>query len=301
LSQRRSESNGTCEIEVTAVVDSADHMFAVPEFDPFSDRTRTTAVVDDIAHHLRSRSLRPAPAMSLSLLLPAAQVHDGMPQELSAALRRYAPHKLALHEREKAATEFEGRKRLPWGIVAVLVVLGLTFLLVSLFPETVRGYLVTLLTPVATVAIWVALWNPIEMLLHDRWELRRNMAIYSQYASLNVSVRHTAEKAMAERSQTRSTPERPRPATTAAALRRGMSHAAVCQRAQPFGFPIVRPSRGRGRRAMAVSSSSRGWEHRRSPPTRCEDDGCSRWRSAFGSARRSCRRFTCARQAMPAG
>ena len=61
------------EIQVTAEIESLDQLFGAPDFDPFSEQPRTSAVVDDIIAHLRSRHMRRPPAVSLTLLLPPGE------------------------------------------------------------------------------------------------------------------------------------------------------------------------------------------------------------------------------------
>jgi hypothetical protein len=45
-------------IQVTAEIKSLDQLFEAPDFGPFSEQPRTSAVVDDILAHLRSRHMR---------------------------------------------------------------------------------------------------------------------------------------------------------------------------------------------------------------------------------------------------
>jgi hypothetical protein len=176
------------EIHVTANLSSVAEVFSAREPDPFDENMRTTAVVDDIACHLRVRSLRPPPAIVLSLTLHAAQIEGDLARRVQAALRRYAARKLSALERARAATRFEAYARLPAGIAAVAAVLAVMLVLIGLFPESVKTYLVALLTPFATVAVWVALWNPLEMLLYDGWTLRRDRAIYALLGNIEVAV-----------------------------------------------------------------------------------------------------------------
>ena len=61
------------EIQVTAEIESLEQLFEAPDFDPFSEQPRTSAVVDDIIAHLRSRHMRNQPDVSLTLLLPAGE------------------------------------------------------------------------------------------------------------------------------------------------------------------------------------------------------------------------------------
>src|SRR5688572_21963282 len=175
-------------IEATADLSSPAELFAVPAADPFDDAAPATAVVEDLVAHLRSRSLRNSPAITIGLTLPAAQIERNTHAHARAALQRYASRKLVALERDKAAIRFERHSQLPSSVAMVALVFLVTLLVVALFPSIVRPYLVALLTPVATVAIWVALWGPIEMALHDGWTLRRDKAIYALLEKAEVRV-----------------------------------------------------------------------------------------------------------------
>ena len=102
------------EVAVTAIVETMQQLFEAPELDPFTDQVRTTAVVDDIIDFLHARRLRRPPQVTLTLLLPAAEVRDGLAQEAAAALRRYAVHHLAEAKQALAISTFEGRGACTW-------------------------------------------------------------------------------------------------------------------------------------------------------------------------------------------
>lgn len=175
------------EINVTAAIESLDQLFEAPEFDPFRKQPRTSAVVDDIVAHLRSRHMRRQPTVSLTLLLPSDKKLDDAAAVASTALRRYADLKVAEIETEIEITRFEGRARLPWGIVVAVMVVLLIVLANVLLPEHLEPLLVAF-SPVVSVIIWVAIWNPAEALLYETWGLRRQKASFAILGEAAVSV-----------------------------------------------------------------------------------------------------------------
>ena len=83
---------------------------------------------------------------------------------------------------------FEGRARLPWGIVVAIVAIGTALLLNALLPDNLK-WLVIALTPVVTVIGWVAIWNPTESLLYENWGLRREMDLAEILGKIKVDVK----------------------------------------------------------------------------------------------------------------
>ena len=73
------------EIQVTAKIESLEQLFAAPDFDPFSEQPRTSAVVDEIIAHLRTSHLSRPPVVSVTLLLPS------QPRRCSALLASESP------------------------------------------------------------------------------------------------------------------------------------------------------------------------------------------------------------------
>lgn len=176
------------EVAVMAIVENVQQLFEAPELDPFADQVRTTAVVDDIVDYLHARRLRRPPQVTLTLLLPAAEVRDGLAQEAMAALRRYAVHHMAEAKRLLETSTFEGRARLPWGIVVAIVAIGAALLLNAVLPDNLK-WMVIALSPVVTVIVWVAIWNPTESLLYENWSLRREIALTDILDEIKVEVK----------------------------------------------------------------------------------------------------------------
>lgn len=175
-------------VAVTAIVERVEELFEAPEFDPFADQVRTTAVVDDIVDYLHARRLRRPPAVTLTLMAPADQVRAGLAQEATDAMRRYAAHRMAEAQRSLETSTFEGRARLPWGIVIAIAAIGIALLLNAVIPDDFK-WMVIALTPVVTVIVWVAIWNPTESLLYENWGLRREITLAEILDKVKVDVK----------------------------------------------------------------------------------------------------------------
>ena len=58
----------------------------------------------------------------------------------------------------------------------------------ALLPDNLDPLLMAL-SPVLSVIIWVAIWNPAEALLYESWMLRRQKAAYSILGETRVTVK----------------------------------------------------------------------------------------------------------------
>jgi len=175
-------------LAVRAVLECVEQLFVAPEFDPFADQVRSSAVVDDIVAYLHARRLRRPPQVTLTLLLPAVEMSDGLAPAVRTAMQRYAAYHLAKSKQSLEISTFEGLARLPWGIAVAVVAVVLMLLLNMTLPDDLDQLLVGL-SPVITVIVWVAIWNPTESLLYDNWGLRREITLAEILDKIEIDVK----------------------------------------------------------------------------------------------------------------
>ncbi len=70
-------------------------------------------------------------------------------------------------------------------IPALAIVLAAILVVAPAIPQG----LIDVLTPLFTVTIWVATWNPVDSLLFDRWNANRDIEVYGYLAAADVDVR----------------------------------------------------------------------------------------------------------------
>jgi hypothetical protein len=93
----------------------------------------------------------------------------------------------------------ETRQLLRRGWVSLLI--GLTFLVASvLIGQTVArhfgfGPLATVVRESLLIGGWVAMWRPMEILLYEYWELRREQRIYQRLSRVDVRIVYTGSDA----------------------------------------------------------------------------------------------------------
>ncbi len=172
-------------------MDEAGQLFTVPELDPFRPHLRTTSGIDDIAADLRTRRLKRIDHLDTVLVLPQDQITPALGEDVHAAIARYCDHEIEAARRTIAATRTTGRTQLPSTIIvsvgvillSAIVSLVLRFLLPSII-DTVNA----LLAGIATITIWVAVWQPVEAIFFAPWEDQRDIHIYSMIKEMKVDI-----------------------------------------------------------------------------------------------------------------
>ena len=165
-------------IEFVITLDEIGELFAAPPFNPFSPHCRVESGMDEMANYLRTQRLRRPPRISARLVLPTAALPADPEQRIRRAIDRYCDLHIDQATLVKKARRFEGLSKLGTGLLAlplVAVLIAVISLLTTDLPEPVLLFL----TPLLTVIIWVAIWNPFDVLLYNRWGENRTIQIYS--------------------------------------------------------------------------------------------------------------------------
>jgi hypothetical protein len=174
-------------IELTMHLDNIGELFTAPEFDPFTAQSRTTSGIDDLVAHLGARRLRRKPKVKTTIILPADQVTPGLAQHVDAALDRYCEHATEETRRTMAISRFEGMNKLPIGLAVAFITFLIALIVIVLLPDALRQISI-LLTPIITVTVWVAIWNPVETLLYEGWSDRRILQVYKTIRAMEIVI-----------------------------------------------------------------------------------------------------------------
>ena len=118
--------------------------------------------------------------------LPADQLNDARERQLDAAIANHFAYRLGMVERDARQLVRTGIRFLGVGtsmltICMVLGYLGRTFVFREPYGSFVEQGL--------SVFGWVANWRPAEILLYDRLDARRKVALYRALASSEVEIR----------------------------------------------------------------------------------------------------------------
>ncbi|MBP8291865.1 MAG: hypothetical protein KAX65_03760 [Caldilineaceae bacterium] len=177
-------------VEFTVRLENLRQLFEAPELDPFVEQARITSGVEDMTAYLSTRRLRKLPAAMATLQLPRAAALPDAAATAKAAMQRYCDARIAEAQRATATNNFDGRTKLPVGLVVAVIMVGVVFLLVWLLPDNLKP-LAAVLAPVVTIASWAAIWNPVETLLYENWEERRAIQMYTCLRNMEITVTST--------------------------------------------------------------------------------------------------------------
>ena len=177
-------------VEFTVRLEDLSQLFEAPELDPFVEQLRVTSGVEDMVAYLSTRRLRKLPAATATLQLPRAAATPDAVATAKAAMQRYCDAQIAEAQRATATNNFDGRTKLPVGLIASVVMVGAMFILIWLLPDKLKP-LGAVLAPVVTIASWAAIWNPVETLLYENWEERRSIQMYTCLRNMEIKVSST--------------------------------------------------------------------------------------------------------------
>ncbi|HMG18109.1 MAG TPA: hypothetical protein VK573_05245 [Gemmatimonadales bacterium] len=110
--------------------------------------------------------------------------HDTVPDQIPAIVRH---HYAKLRER----AEYRLRRAVRAGRFSLIVgtaVLLATLALAETVSRMTTGGLGAILQEGLTIVGWVALWRPLDLLLFERWALRRDIALYRRLEQMEVEV-----------------------------------------------------------------------------------------------------------------
>ena len=172
-------------IEFTLRLDDLHDLFTAPELDPFVDELRVTSGVEDMVAYLFTRRLRKLPKVRVALVLPQAAPDSAA--EAKAAMQRYCDVQITSSRRAMAINTFDGRAKLPVGLLAASAMIVAVFLFFMLLPENLQP-LTVILAPIVTIASWAAIWNPVETLLYENWEERRTVQAYTCLREMEIGI-----------------------------------------------------------------------------------------------------------------
>ncbi len=148
----------------------AEDLFRPPELDPFRE--------DHAGYDERSgveqmlAALRPAKkgaTASVTVELPGPDPPADLQERVRAAIDRYCRRKIDLLDDEIDDTRRFGFRALVWGFVAVIVLNGLASSIEDEWDPIAAGL---------SVASWVILWVPVNLLVYDLYYYRRDRRAY---------------------------------------------------------------------------------------------------------------------------
>jgi hypothetical protein len=178
------------DLRVTLRLKTIEDLFAEPDlspFDPYYAHYSFAAGMDYLVGEMQStpRSRR----TELTVLLPAAAIDPGLEARTREAIGRYAAA-WAMSARQQRAIEFLRARR-------VLIAAGLFFAIANIVyswfyriggVEDATGVVFDTLAEGLILAAWVALWWPLDQLMHTLWQRRNDERDYQKLREIDLRI-----------------------------------------------------------------------------------------------------------------
>ena len=162
-----------------------EHVFEVPHLDPFAPELEGYDPRPGIECMLRAvQRAAPRASVRVTVGLPSDVITPDVEERARAALSRECRRRIGVLEDELDGVRRFGIRALLWGLLAVLFINGAVGAIGAAEPGSIEDAVSTGLQTVA----WVVLWVPINLLLYNRWNYRRDQLAYEQLRDLPLRV-----------------------------------------------------------------------------------------------------------------
>jgi hypothetical protein len=175
-------------LRVTLRLKTIDHLFEEPDlspFDPYYAPYSFAAGMDYLVGEMQ-RSPR-AQRTELTVLLPPGTIAPGLEGRTHEAITRYA-EAWAMSERQQLAVEFRRARQVVVLAACFFIVANLLTILYSRHGENlgVSEIALDVMMEGLGVAAWVALWWPLDQLMHALWQRRLDEQAYRELQSIDL-------------------------------------------------------------------------------------------------------------------
>jgi hypothetical protein len=177
-------------LRITLRLRTIEHLFTDPDlspFDPYYAPTSFAAGMDYVVGEMQ-RSPRTR-RTELTVLLPPHQIEPDLQQRTRVAIGRYA-EAWATSERQQLAVEFQRAWQVTFLAVAFFAVANLITIAYNRQGEILgaSGIALDVMTEGLGVAAWVALWWPLDQLMHALWQRRLDSRAYEELNTVAVRI-----------------------------------------------------------------------------------------------------------------
>ena len=170
--------------EITLQLAEIDHLFQKPDNSPLSEGYQVYSYIAGIEFISNELYADPSPdAVRLKLLLPSEQITPGLEAKIQAGVARYCQGRLRDVHHEIHAILWRGTRALALALVALFVLIGASRLIYS-----EDNLLRQVISEGLSIAAWVSLWVPLEMLIFRIWEYRLDKKIYTLLSEMEITI-----------------------------------------------------------------------------------------------------------------
>lgn len=168
--------------EITITLQHAEELFAAPAPDPLAGRFETRSGMDRLLDTLTPATARNP--LTVIVEVPAAEAELGA--RLRPAVAGYVAHRVAELRAAKRRIERRGFTELALGLVFLAACLVLSGAAVAV--PGGPAWLGLVVAEGLVIVGWIALWHPVDMLLFERWPLRREIVLLEAIAAADLQV-----------------------------------------------------------------------------------------------------------------
>jgi len=175
--------------EISLSLDSVEHLFVAPQFNPFAEKEVELLGQSGLARVLKKMepgSLRHGVKVRLTVLLPPTQITPDLPERVNKALLRYCQAQIEDNHLRIKRTIWIGLRGFPFGLLFLGVCMGLSATFSSQVLTFIPENLNNLLAEGLIVIGWIALWNPVSAFIYDWVPFWRENQVYRTMMTMDI-------------------------------------------------------------------------------------------------------------------
>lgn len=171
-------------LDIRLPLTDIEHLFEAPDLGQFSTtyhENNYTSGVEFIGNELYANTS--FDSVRATIVLPDDQIRPGLEKQAREAVRRYCRGRLIYVEQDIRATRWQGWRALAVAVVALFVFFG-----ASRWLADSEIIFLQILSEALSIAGWIALWFPLEMLTFTVWQHRLDKKIYTMLYKMELVI-----------------------------------------------------------------------------------------------------------------
>ena len=169
---------------VDIVIDKPDELFVARAVNPLTGDYAPHGDVSGVEHAVNEFYAHPSyTSMELRVSLPSSEITPETADRMSTGISRWCTAQLRDINEEIRASLWRGRRTLLIALVALFFLIGLSKILARY-----DNIVLEILSEGLSIAGWVALWVPLEILMFSVWRHRLDRKAYVLLSEADVQV-----------------------------------------------------------------------------------------------------------------
>ena len=175
--------------EISLHLTQVDDLFVDPDTNPLANPRLQVSGIQTALNELLDRDLDPP--LVLALHLPADQITPDLEDQLKEALPRYCAFQIQNLQAEIETTRYDGRRAFRVGLVGMFICMSLAVVGYAMYGAATNPLwkiVGGLFGSFFSVASWVIIWNPLDLLVYGWRPLRREVKKYQRIAQAQIKI-----------------------------------------------------------------------------------------------------------------